>query len=570
MPKNTAHRSIIIILILNMLLSLSANATENESSSSFPVDRPRTTFTDVPLNAWFYEPVYTCQETGILIGNEKGEFLPLQQITAKESFALFARLHQQYTGASSTIASAEGPDWSTSYLNYCIEHRIIANEEAESYSLLTREIFVRSLSRIFDFSSFTDINPITNIIDYDVAPPMGQNVLKLYRAGILSGINEYGSFSPNSYLTRAECAAIIARIIRPDHRIDFSINENPFTMELVFLRDTDEYSIYDFDGKYLYLTNSDKELDCEWYVTDLYGRKILQSHNQISPQHCGIFTTKNDSGETLYYDLEGTLIYRSRSTNNIHFEYGILPVRKDNSMQIIDTKGDIIKTIDDLDLYYAALEAFGGYIPVIPDENRVYEHSYLLDMNSLQVYEKPYALMPVYGGAGTGRMVIRKYSYGHEGLESVFNVIDTSLNELFPFDLDAARIYDWGCVLAKKDDVYYILDPDGSMKTFPESEYGEIVKLSPSGRMLHLFDSGLLQVSDYKTGQIVMDIPNDSNYLLHDRTITRIRNENGITVIDILDENGNTKVKSIPVSNVWYGGERMIYKDFGRYYFISA
>lgn len=54
--------------------------------------------------------------------------------------------------------------------------------------------------------------------DIDEDPRL-ETVLPLYQAGIITGIDQYGHFHPDGVLTRAELAAIAARLIRPDLRV---------------------------------------------------------------------------------------------------------------------------------------------------------------------------------------------------------------------------------------------------------------------------------------------------------------------------------------------------------------
>ncbi len=54
--------------------------------------------------------------------------------------------------------------------------------------------------------------------------PRLEAVLPLYQAGIITGIDEFGHFHPDGVLTRAELAAIAARLTRPALRV--SLGEN--------------------------------------------------------------------------------------------------------------------------------------------------------------------------------------------------------------------------------------------------------------------------------------------------------------------------------------------------------
>lgn len=64
--------------------------------------------------------------------------------------------------------------------------------------------------------------PVLN--DIDALPDEGDpDVLALYQAGVLTGTDAYGTFAGNKTLTRAEAAAICARILRPELRVQFSL-----------------------------------------------------------------------------------------------------------------------------------------------------------------------------------------------------------------------------------------------------------------------------------------------------------------------------------------------------------
>ena len=60
----------------------------------------------------------------------------------------------------------------------------------------------------------------------DTVPDIGElwddeqaAILALYRAGILNGVDAAGSFAPEKTLTRAEAAAMVARVLDPALRL---------------------------------------------------------------------------------------------------------------------------------------------------------------------------------------------------------------------------------------------------------------------------------------------------------------------------------------------------------------
>ena len=61
-------------------------------------------------------------------------------------------------------------------------------------------------------------NKIANntIPDVSMSHPQAETIYKMYRAGILTGINENGTFLPNNFIKRSEVAAILTRMMNKD------------------------------------------------------------------------------------------------------------------------------------------------------------------------------------------------------------------------------------------------------------------------------------------------------------------------------------------------------------------
>lgn len=81
------------------------------------------------------------------------------------------------------------------------------------YSSATRDTFAQKISAVADLPA---INQVDRLPDADE-----EYILKLYRAGILTGVNSYGTFNKSGRLTRAEAAAMLARVLEPSLRLTF-------------------------------------------------------------------------------------------------------------------------------------------------------------------------------------------------------------------------------------------------------------------------------------------------------------------------------------------------------------
>lgn len=539
--------------------------------NSFALVLEESPFHDVNIDDWYYDSVYACRETGIFVGGNANLFHPNQKITIQESYTVLARLHQRYTNNHASFTAAEGDSWSDPYLRYCTEQQIMSVAETDSYTVLTRELFALFLSRIYDLTTFDKINDITDIVDYNISSDLGYSVLALYQAGIFCGTDSCGSFSPLTELSRAECAAIITRLIYLEKRVNIEKSACPLNMELNFLQGTN--LIYDFDGKYVYLVDSSIDEQPVYYISDLYGRKIIESSNRIDRQTNGIFKVDDfDMDSTSYYNTEGNLIYHLsvRLNSSFAFLYGKLAVmQNDGSISVLDTQGREIEHIENMDEYWIVGSMFGDYIPVIPLGNRNYDNSYWLNIYTGVVKELPFKTASAHTAKGQEYMVVS--TYNESAGRSLYNAIDTSLNIVFPQLMESMQVLKNGVLVAEDGATYYVLRPGEEMCSYPKEHYGKIKQFSLSDRILqHTVDGGT-QISNLKTGEIYASFPDIDTYLIVGRKITRPRNVNGITVIDLFDEHGNLEQEGIRVENKWYGDMgQILYRVDNQYFYISG
>ena len=110
--------------------------------------------------------------------------------------------------------------WYDGYLNYCVKNRIVSSDE---YSSLDAYATRAQIAHIF--AKATSDFAVVNDIDYDYIPDVSERseyadeILALYRAGILTGDERTRAFRPSDTITRAEAAAIISRVALPTTRI---------------------------------------------------------------------------------------------------------------------------------------------------------------------------------------------------------------------------------------------------------------------------------------------------------------------------------------------------------------
>lgn len=189
-------------------------------------------FSDVQTDDWFYDNVKTVYEYGLMVGNSATTFNPRGNVSIAETITVAARLHSLfYTGNKFSEISEP---WYQSYVNYAISNGIISGEYPDYNRAATRAEYAMILSAAFPDYALEKINqvPDNSIPDVAIDASYGKAVYKLYRAGILMGNDEKGTFAPDSNVQRSEVAAILSRMAEAGKRIHKNIdilpgNESP-------------------------------------------------------------------------------------------------------------------------------------------------------------------------------------------------------------------------------------------------------------------------------------------------------------------------------------------------------
>lgn len=210
-------------------------------------------YADVTAGSWYAAPAQVCYETGLMTGTQAG-FEPTRTLSLAEAAAIAARLRQALVG--DTIPDPQtGAAWYQNYEDYLAQaawasgsslYGVIPWGEAAGFSApATRYDFLVLLSLAVEEhrSSLPAINAITAL------PDVGEDNVALffYNAGVLTGKDDYGTFDPQGTLSRSECAAMVARVVRPGLRLQFtpqtppapeapSAGEPPLSYEEEFLR----------------------------------------------------------------------------------------------------------------------------------------------------------------------------------------------------------------------------------------------------------------------------------------------------------------------------------------------
>lgn len=234
MIKKFLKASTIVCLMFG-LLSTTAFSSEGECIRNFEkineyVDGQ---FADVS-NEWYADAVKEVYELDLMKGTEEQLFSPGGRLTNAEAVAVASRLHSIYYNGENAFPQSE--PWYTAYLEYAIENGI-CSDNFDPNQVATRAFFVGVIGNAVDTSILTEKNNIADGFLYDVNGWYADAVYLFYRSGVLTGNDAYGTFAPDSSVTRAEVAAIIVRIVNPEQRVSFDLMKKPVEGNYSILED---------------------------------------------------------------------------------------------------------------------------------------------------------------------------------------------------------------------------------------------------------------------------------------------------------------------------------------------
>ena len=179
-------------------------------------------FFDIPDDAWSLPYISSCYEMGLMLGQEKGRFVPDGTLSLAEGITAAARVHSLWRGDASEFPS--GACWYSGAVGYALNAGLFSDGEFPDYeALATRAQLAGLLAKALPESDLSPINNITALPDVSAETPYSDSIFRLYNAGVLTGSDKFGTFSPNAFISRAELAAILCRLVLPETRRQFSL-----------------------------------------------------------------------------------------------------------------------------------------------------------------------------------------------------------------------------------------------------------------------------------------------------------------------------------------------------------
>ena len=182
----------------------------------------------VSATSWCAANVRTAYEYGIMGGKTSSYFDTDGNLTIAQTIVMACRLHNLYYGHNAAFET--GDPWYQFYVAYALQYGIITREYNSYNSAVSRAGFAMILGAALPDEALPEISSIEDGAIPDV--PSGSNyydaVYRLYRAGVLTGNDAKGTFTPFSNITRGAAAAIIGRMADASLRKQITLKQPPF------------------------------------------------------------------------------------------------------------------------------------------------------------------------------------------------------------------------------------------------------------------------------------------------------------------------------------------------------
>ena len=210
-------KTLSLILSLILTFGLAVGAFAADAGGSFANFRTVAEysdglFDDVAPDAWYRDYVAAAYELGLMKGNGEGGFNVAGNVRLSEAVVLAARLHSLFM--TGTAAFQQGEPWYQVYVDYALEQGILSAGLEDYGREATRSQFAGVLAKALPASALPAINSVADgqLPDVKLTDPNAAEIYSLYRAGILTGGNKRGAFSPDAPIQRSEVATIVTRM----------------------------------------------------------------------------------------------------------------------------------------------------------------------------------------------------------------------------------------------------------------------------------------------------------------------------------------------------------------------
>lgn len=178
---------------------------------------------DVHQSDWYHPYVEALYNLNLSNGYD-GFFMPEKNLTIAEAVTMAARLHSIYYNQSAEYADSyiTGGAWYDTYMAYAKDNGIIDERfDSQPESVALRKYAAYIFSSVFDMDDENSLyaGDIPDLNDEEYS----YYIVKACNKGLMNGVDEQLSFSPDEPLRRCEAAAVAVRCALPEIRISIKV-----------------------------------------------------------------------------------------------------------------------------------------------------------------------------------------------------------------------------------------------------------------------------------------------------------------------------------------------------------
>ena len=233
-------------------------------------------FKDVKDTAWYEKEVASAFELGFMNGTAFDVFSPDGNVTVAQGITMASRVNASYNARE---INTDGNDWYDGYVYYAKKNGLITENQFDNYNRnITRAEMASLFANAVPKNEFASKNDVKFIPDVNVTSSYAEDLLMLYKAGVVMGSDAYGTFNPDADIKRSEAAAIINRVAIPENRLSKTLKEYNIHDAYQLVYNEGNYVTSIVGGK----TGTHESLDSGWALDNRGGAPRISIEETVS------------------------------------------------------------------------------------------------------------------------------------------------------------------------------------------------------------------------------------------------------------------------------------------------
>ncbi len=282
-------------------------------------------FKDIDKSDWFYESVKGAYEYELSDGDGNGRYMPYGLVSVAEVITFADKLNMRYNNIKKITVASGDEKWYKPWIEYAEKNSIILEDEFSGRyeKPATRAQVAYILGNALPFSNYENINTdITDVPDMVNTDSYYNEVIMLYRAGVLTGKDTLGNFAPTENITRAEMAAVMYRIANSEARIKADIKKQT-------------------GGRAKASAEYDAEQISEIASSAVFLVAVYDKKGDMKGTGSGFFIDKNGTAVTNYHVIDSAASAQIMTVDGNKYDVDtVLGYSKERDIAVLKIKGE--------------------------------------------------------------------------------------------------------------------------------------------------------------------------------------------------------------------------------------